>query len=105
LVAGTLVIQQRGARAPERVRGFTAGDGGGALISAEALTRLSKVERGLIVDLVFRRDRLEDSVRLGLFAEVAEHLRALPGGERHEALSNENLVLATSVALLDRGQG
>jgi len=103
LVAGTLVIQQRGGRAPERVRGFAAGQGSVILISAEALTSLSKLERGLIVDLVFRRDSLDDSVRLGLFAEVAEHLRSLPGGERHATLSDENLVLATSAALIDRG--
>jgi len=104
LVAGTLVIQQRGSRAPERVRGFTTSHGIGSLVSAEALARLSKLERDLIVDLVFRRDRLDDSVRLGLFAEVAAHLRALPGGERNASLSDENLVLATGAALLDRGQ-
>lgn len=105
LVAGTLVIRERGGRAPERIRGFTAGQDGGAFISAEALARLSKSERDLIVDLVFRRDRLDDFVRLNLFAEVADRLRDLPGGELQEALSDENLVLATSAALLDRRPG
>lgn len=105
VVAGTLVIQERRGRAPERIRGLAGEEDGGVPISALALAELSKDERGLIVELAFRRDRLEDSVRLGLFSEVAERLRSLPVAENHQALSNENLVLATSAALLDRGEG
>jgi uncharacterized RDD family membrane protein YckC len=102
VVAGTLVIQERRRGAPEQIRGLSGGEGGGSVVSALGLAALSQAERGLIVELSFRRDRLEDSVRLGLFSEVAERLRSLPGAEVHRALSDENLVLATSAALLDR---
>jgi uncharacterized RDD family membrane protein YckC len=103
LVAGTLVIRDSRGRPPERVRGLASAAAGGLSISARCLAGLSREERALIIDLSFRRDRLADGVRLELFGEVAERLRSLSGLDAPHELSDENLVLALSAALLDRG--
>jgi len=103
IVAGTLVIRERRTRPPERIRGLASAATGGQEVSSRSLAELSREERGLLINLVFRRDKLADQVRLELFSKVAARLRDLPGLEGQDALSDENLVLAVSAALLDRG--
>lgn len=109
LVAGTLVIREERAPPPDRIRGLAGSRGkqrGDATsFSGSDLARIPREEREFLIDLSLRRDRLEDAVRLELFAKVAKRLRELPSLKTDETLSDENLVLLVTAALLDRGLG
>ena len=102
IVAGTLVIREQRVAPPDRNREVSFQRDFDGAVGAEALSALSREERALLIELVFRRDRLADKVRVELFFEVAERLRELPGLEAETPMSDENLVLAVSAALLDR---
>lgn len=105
LVAGTLVIRERKVPPPERIRslvGERRRGGPEIKFPGDLVRRVPPEERELLLDLCMRRDALDDSVRHGLFAEVAVHYRLLLGLPQATGLSDEKLVLLLTAEIFER---
>ena len=97
LAADTIVIRDAKVTLPSamlaqqsRVNTFSADAG----IRSRVLTRVTREERDMMLDLMLRRDGLEPETREMLFQQAANHFRQrynLP--EDHEYLSDEQTVL------------
>jgi uncharacterized RDD family membrane protein YckC len=110
IVAGTLVIRERALPAPERlhdaldraVRRQTPEDD--VARRARGLARsLGDEERGLLQELVSRRDALSPQARLRVFRAVAAHYRGRLGVPASPGQSDERFVLSVADGILRSG--
>jgi len=107
LVAGTLVIRERKVPPPQRIAGITAArdrrQGARPLDLPPALLRkIPTAEREFLLDLCLRRDKLDEQVRLALFAEVGAHYRESLDLTTDQAVSDEKIVLELTAKLWER---
>jgi hypothetical protein len=73
-----------------------------AALRNRILTRITREERDLIMDLALRRDQIEPAIREQLFSQAATHFRArfaLP--EDLDYLSDEQTVLNLALVIQD----
>jgi uncharacterized RDD family membrane protein YckC len=105
IVAETIVVRDAKQSAPAaiasekaRVNSFAAD----AALRSRVLTRISREERDLVIDLVLRRDQIEPAVREDLFGQAASYFRsrlALPDDANH--LSDEQTIVNLALLIQD----
>ena len=105
IVADTVVVRDARRELPatlaaekNRVNSFAADP----LVRGRILTRVSREERDLVLDLVLRRDQIEPAVREELFGKAAAHFRTrldLPPEAGH--LSDEQSVVNLALVIQD----
>lgn len=103
LVAETIVVRDGRKEIPQAMAGeknrMNSFQNDPALRS-RIVTRVSRAERDLIIDLALRRDQMESLVRQQLFTQAAQHFRqrlSLP--EEHVHLSDEQTVMNLALLL------